>query len=311
MKRRELIAATLGVTVAGAPRMLFAQTLQQFKAAATPIEGDALLPLAQSQGYFARAGIALDVQTLSSGEAIAAAIVGGDIVIGSMNTMSLALAHQNGVDMKMISGGPMYESGHGGSQLMVKKDSTINSGSALGGKTVAVNVLRGAAQISSEAWIDKHGGDSKSIQWIEMPFSSMQAALEAGRIDAAEITQPYATTALTTCRSIGSPNDGIGSRFLNGAYVASGSWISAHPDAAHRIKSALIACAHWYNTDPGASVQAVAALTKQDPAVVAKSVRTLFGEDVTPALVQPVIDAGAKYGLLKRNFPATEIIAQI
>ncbi len=311
MKRSELIAVTLGVAVAGMPRTLFAQSPQQFRAAATPIEGDALMPLAQSQGYFAKAGVALDIQTLGSGDAIAAAIVGGDIVIGSMNTMSLALAHQNGVDLKMISGGPMYVSGHGGSQMMVRKDSPINSGSALNGKTVAVNVLRGAAQISSEAWIDKHGGDSKSIQWIEMPFSSMQAALEAGRIDSAEITQPYATTALATCRSIGSPNDGIATRFLNGAYVASGAWIAAHPDAARRIKSALISCAHWYNTDPGASVQAVATLTKQDPAVVARSVRTLFGEEVTPPLVQPVIDAGAKYGLLKRNFPAAEIIAQI
>jgi NitT/TauT family transport system substrate-binding protein len=194
---------------------------------------------------------------------------------------------------------------------MVKKDSPINSGSALNGKTVAVNVLRGASQISSEAWIDKHGGDSKTVQWIEMPFSAMQAALEAGRIDAAQVTQPFATTALTTCRSLGPPNDAISPRFLNGAYVASGSWIAAHTDVARKIKSALVSCAHWYNTDPAASVQAVATLTKQDPAVVAKSIRTLCGEEVTPALIQPVIDTGAKYGILKRSFPASEIIAPL
>ena len=69
--------------------------------------------------------------------------------------------------------------------------------------------------------------------------------------------------------------------------------------------------AHWYNTDPAGSVQAVAELTKQDPAVVAKSVRSIFGETIEPALLQPVIDVGARYAMLKRSFPASEIIAQL
>ena len=42
-----------------------------------------------------------------------------------------------------------------------------------------------------------------------MPFSVMEAALLAGRIDAALLTQPFATTALTDCRSLGAPNDAL------------------------------------------------------------------------------------------------------
>ena len=41
-----------------------------------------------------RAGLALDIQSLGTGDAIAAAMVGGEVDIGSMNIVSLALAHQ-------------------------------------------------------------------------------------------------------------------------------------------------------------------------------------------------------------------------
>lgn len=311
MNRRGLLAGALSLAAIETPGKTLAQSVERFRAGATPIEGDALIWLAQSQGYFSRAGIQLDIQALTSGAAIGAAIVGGSLAIGSMNTMSLAVAHQNGVGLKIIAAGPEYISGKGGSQLMVKADSTINSGADLNGKTVAVNELHGSAQISAEAWIDKHGGNSQTVQWIELPFAAMQAALEAGRIAAGAVAQPWATSALTTCRSLGPPNDAIAPEFLVAVYVAKGSWITAHRNAARRIRSALSTCAHWYDTDPAASVGAVAALTKQDPAVVAKSARSFFGERVTPALVQPVIDAGARYGILKASFPATDIIAQL
>jgi ABC-type nitrate/sulfonate/bicarbonate transport system substrate-binding protein len=311
MNRRTFAGATAGLAVSAGPGMLAAQSLEHYAAAGTPIEGDSLIFLAQSEGYFAKVGIALDVQTLSTGEDIAAALASGSIQIGGSNTMSLAIAHQNGIDLKAIAGGVMYLSSHSGSLMMVAKSSPVTSGAGLNGKIMATNVLHGSAQISSEAWVDKTGGDSKTVRWVEMPFSLMEAALLAGRIDAALITQPFATTALATCRSLGSPNDAIAPRYLNGCYCATQTWLNTHRDAARRISSALSKAAHWYDTEPAGSVQAVAALTKQDPAVVAKSVRSIFGETVEPALLQPVIDVGARYGLLKRSFPASEIIAKL
>lgn len=311
MNRRRLLRVAAGLAVTAVPGVLGAQTLQHFAAGATPIEGDSLIFLAQSEGYFAKVGIDLDVQKMSTGETSAAALAAGDIQVGGINTMSLAIAHQNGIDLKAIAGGVMYLSSHTGSLMMVAKSSPVTSGAGLNGKTLAVNVLHGSAQLSSQAWVDKAGGDSKTVHWIEMPFSLMEAALVAGRIDAALITQPFATTALATCRSLGAPNDAIAPRYLNGCYVAMASWLDTHRDAAARISAALSKAAHWYDTDPAGSVQGVAALTRQDPAVVAKSVRSVFGEEVTPALLQPVIDVGARYGLLKRSFPASEIIAKL
>ncbi len=311
MKRTDFVRATLASTAAFSPGALRAQTIEHFPAAATATEGDAIIWLGQSLGYFARAGIALDLEAMSSGEVAAAALVAGKIVLCSMNSMSLAVAHQNGIDIRVIACGGQWVRGRNGTQLMVLKDSPINSGSALNGKTFAINVLRGSAQISTLAWIDAHGGDSRTTHWIEIPFAAMQAALESGRIDAAPIPQPFATTALATCRSLGLPNDAVGPNYLIGVYTAMSAWIAGHADVARRMQSALFACAHWYNNNPAASVDAVAAITKQEPVQVANSTRSFFGERLGPDLLQPVIDVGAKYGILKRRFAASEIIAQL
>ena len=310
LNRGQAVGAMLALAAGFVPGRSQAQGLQTFKAAATPIEADSVIWLAQSQGYFQKAGLSLDIQSLGSGDAVAAAMIGGDIAIGSMNIISLALAHQNGVDLKIIAGGSQWESGHGGSQLMVKTDSSINGGAALNGKTVGINVLRGLSQMVTSAWIDKHGGDSTKVQFVEMPFVAMQPALEQGRVAAAQISQPWATSALSTCRSLGPPNDAIANRFLLSAYVATGTWAAAHKEVIRRFQSALYSCAHWIDTQPAASVGAIAELTKQDPAVVSRSVRSIFSEGLAPAAVQPIVDAAAKYGVLKTTFPATDMMAQ-
>lgn len=310
MRRSEMLGA-LGTAVVALGGTAGAQEAARVAAAGTPIEGDALIFLAQSEGYFSRSGLDVDVHAMNSGEAIAAAIVGGDVALGSMNTVSLASAHLNGIPFKIIGAGALYDSSVPGSQIMVAKDGSYKTAADLKGKTIAVNVLKGTAQLSAHVWVDKNGGDSAGMRWIEMPFSAMAAALAAGRIDVASIAEPWATAARATCRSLGVPNAAIANRFLLSQYVSSQSWIDAHRDAARRIREALRQTAIWYDSHRPESVAPVAALTKQDPAIVAKSVRSLFGDETSPALIQPVLDVAAHYGLIKNTFPATELIAAL
>jgi NitT/TauT family transport system substrate-binding protein len=311
MNRFDLIRATAGIALAVTALPARAADASSYIAAATPIEGDCLPFLAQSEGYFRSNGVDVTIRAMNSGEAIAAAIVGGDVIIGSMNTASLSVAHQNGIDLKVIGGGAIYDRRSPATQLMVKNSSVITKAPQLNGKTVGVNVLRGSGHLAAQAWIDKNGGDSKSVHFAEMAYTVMQAALESGRIEAAVISEPSATRARETCRSLAAPHSAIAPVWMIGSYVASGSWIASHPDVARRVQKALRQTAQWYDGNRAGSVSAVAALTKQDPAVVAASTRAIFAQETTVPLLQPVIDVAARYGLLKKTFPAAELIAQI
>ena len=311
MKRIDVLRAG-AVTAAGLmiPYPAFADE-PKFIGAATAIEADSLPFLAQSQGYYARNGVSVDMTAMNSGEAIAASVVTGDTIIGSMNTVSLAVAHQNGIDVKILGAGALYDSRVPASKLMVKKDSPIKTGAQFNGKTVAVNVLRGSGHLAAQVWIDKNGGDSKTVKFVESSYVLMQAALEADRFDAAVISEPSATKALVSCRAICAPHAAIAPRWLIGTYIATGAWIAKNPDVARRVHLALRQTAQWYDADRAGSVAPVAALTKQDPSVVEHSIRAIFGLEATPALVQPVIDVAARYGVLKAPFPASEVIAKL
>lgn len=78
----------------------------------------------------------------------------------------------------------------------VKEDSPIKSISDLKGKTVGVNVY-GSGSYGQMAMLLKHHGldPSKDIKLVETGFPGSEAALRAGRIDAAVMNQPFAVKA--------------------------------------------------------------------------------------------------------------------
>jgi ABC-type nitrate/sulfonate/bicarbonate transport system substrate-binding protein len=63
----------------------------------------------------------------------------------------------------------------------------------------------------------------------------------------------------------------------------------------------------WANQNPVKSGEILAKYSKIDPAVVATMARAHYADRLTPALMQPLIDASAKYNDFK-PFPATELI---
>jgi NitT/TauT family transport system substrate-binding protein len=72
--------------------------------------------------------------------------------------------------------------------IMVGKNSTVKTAADLNGQTVAVNGLWDLTQYEMQAFIDKNGGDVKSVKLIETPFSEMAVALATGRVAAGILT---------------------------------------------------------------------------------------------------------------------------
>lgn len=68
--------------------------------------------------------------------------------------------------------------------LLVPTSSTLRGAKDFSGKTVAVNGLKNITQLSVQLWVDRNGGDSAAVKFLELPFAEMGAALEAGQADA-------------------------------------------------------------------------------------------------------------------------------
>ena len=264
---------------------------------------------AQDMGFFKSAGVAVDVENFSSGGAVAAGIVGGAIDVGNVDLVTIAAAYSRGVPFVMLAPAGVYTRAAQTYVLLVKQDSPIHTAKDFAGKTVAVNGLKNINQIPTEAWIDNNGGDSKSVKFIELPFPAMVPALEDGKLDAIAVTEPTLAITNGKYRLISLADKNLASTFLVAGWTTTRDWVRKNPDLAKRYAAVMTQTARWANANHDKSGLILSKYSKLPQATVDRMQRSYYGEKLEPSLIQPVIDATAKYGVIDKAFPASAIIA--
>ncbi|MFJ2030142.1 ABC transporter substrate-binding protein [Streptosporangium sp. NPDC087985] len=276
-----------------------------------PTDTCSALFTAQEKGFFKQEGLTVDIKSISSGAAISSGVVGGSLQIGCSSIGSVASAFENGIPVRVVSQGAVYASKEPTSALMVAKDSPIDSAKKLAGKTVAVNALKNVTQVATQAWVDKNGGDAKSLKFIELPFSQMGPALAEGRIDAALIAEPDLTLARQKgeVRLLGNAYDAISDRFSTSTFFSSASWAEGNRDAMERFRRALSTAAAYTNDNRQETGEILTRFSKIDGAVVAKMARAEWETTLDLATLQPPLDAAVTYGALPKQIQAADLLA--
>lgn len=312
--RRLLARGCASVAVAGmivlSQPPVTAQDAPIIHIAVPPLAAVAPLLYAQKAGLFASAGLNVDIQTLNSGAAIAAGVAGGAIQIGSGSLQAVIAAHANGVPLVLIAPGGIYHADVPYAYLIVRKDSSIRSARDFTGKTIASSSLRDLDYVASAAWIDQNGGDSSTVHFVEVPTPAQLPALLDRRIDGYTVGQLWITVALRSpnVRAVAKSFSAIAPRFLMTAYFSTSDYVAANGAAMATFARVIATATRYANANPAKMAPLVAALTKQDPSVVAGSLGNLNAVDLDPKLIQPMIDASARYRVIAKPFPAAEIL---
>jgi NitT/TauT family transport system substrate-binding protein len=276
--------------------------------ATIPIDVGAEVFYARDAGFFKKAGIDAQIQPITNGGAIAAAVASGAVDVGFSNLVSIATAFKRGVPITIIAPAGLYSTKTPSSVCVVAQNSPIKSAKDLTGKVFATNGLKNIAEFGPRAWIDKNGGDSSTVSFIEMPFPAMSAALAQGHIAAALLAEPSATEFKSSTRVLSKCFDGIAPNFMISAYIATTKWATAHPDLVQKFQQAIRETAAWANKNHDKTAEMLAKEAKISPDVVRAMNRSVYPERTDPAMIQPVIDVTAKYGALNATFPASEMI---
>src|SRR5699024_6993677 len=99
-----------------------------------------------------------------------------------------------GLDVRMVTGySHAIKSGDDINSVWALADSGIEEPRDLEGKSVAVNTLRTMGEVSINDLVESDGGDPSKINYVELGFPDMPAALEQGNIDAAWVPEPFQT----------------------------------------------------------------------------------------------------------------------
>ncbi|HXF33176.1 MAG TPA: ABC transporter substrate-binding protein [Candidatus Acidoferrales bacterium] len=160
----------------------------------------------------------------------------------------------------------------------------------------------------SIAWIDKNGGDAKTIKFVELPDSAAAPAVAGGRVDAASVAEPFLDEALKLETRVLAPTySAIANEFMIGAWFSTLDYAKAHPDVIRKFGTVMLETARWANKNQGRSARILEKYAKVR--VSPTMARVGYAERLTPSQIQPLIDAAARYGTIKNSFPAADLLA--
>jgi NitT/TauT family transport system substrate-binding protein len=313
MLTRRAVLAGASLALCAPSLRAFAQTLPVVRVVGPA--NDAMTPIywAQSTGLFHRYGIDVQLIPANNGAAAMAAAVGGAAEIAFTNTLACFQAHLRDVPVQMVAPSALYSSAKPAAALLVLKDAPFHSGRDMTGKTISSPAVRDLTTASVLAWLDKTGGDSKSVHMVEVPSATSEPVLEAGRIDAAFMIEPAITQSLATgkTRVLCYPYDAIGDRFQVTAFAAAVNTVDQDRDALTRFARAMHEAIVYTNGHMGETVDLVAAQTGTTSDQVARSIRSINAEYLDPRNIAPILDVCVKYGLIDHGFPVAEIISPV
>ncbi|MGA2395146.1 MAG: ABC transporter substrate-binding protein [Candidatus Lustribacter sp.] len=309
MQRRSFLASAAALAAAGAPALVRAQSTTPLVVAPLTGPTEASMYYAIQQGWFKTAGLDLDVQPLANGSSGMSAVVGGSVQFAFGNVISLAEAHLNGIPITIVAPGAPYDTNNASIELLVAGPAPIHSAKDLAGKTIAVPSLHDLITIAVQGWLDANGTDSNSVHFIEIKPSLMAASLIAGRVDAMTIYDPFVSAAKEQgARLLGKPLDSIAPHFLVAAWFAYQPWTDTHRDVVTAFANTINRGTAYVNAHQQEILPMIAGYTHIPLETLRKMAFPPTPTTLSTAMIQPVIDAAAKYHAIRAAFPAKDLL---
>lgn len=274
---------------------------------------DGLTPLlyALHAGLFEPQGLDVRLQPFTNGGVLATAVAAGSVDIAKSSMMVLISGHARGLPFRLVAGAAMHTPKDAADMMCVSKNSPVTSLANMNGKTVGVSVLKSLEQYGTQSLIDRAGGNSSTVKFIELPFSNMLAALDQGRVDMATIGNPHLIAAIDSgrVRMLGEPYDGIASSFAIAGWFTTLQYAREHQSAVRRFADVIHRAAAYTNTHSDEMAPIIADYSHIDIAVVRKMHPFSNATSLDTKQIQPLIDAAVRYHVIDSSFPARDLLA--
>jgi NitT/TauT family transport system substrate-binding protein len=304
---RQTFVAGAAAALAAVPLIGRAADPVVIRAGTIPADVTAVITYAANLGYFKNAGLDVQISMMQSGPVIAPAVIGGSLDVGAANVGSISGAHERGLPLLIFAPGAAETPASATDVIMVKTDSPIKTAADMNGKTFAIVATKTIQHAAVLQWVDKHGGDSKSLKFIEVPFPEMLGALDAGRVDVAIPSEPFTSIGRPTHRTFANVYSSM-PPFMIFGFFATQTWLDANAGVAMRFAGAIRQAAVWANAHPRDSATMLAAFMKLDPAVAATMARATYATSLEASAIQPGIDVMVQYGFLQKPMDAADVI---
>ena len=160
--------------------------------AALPIVETSALWGAIAAGIFEEHGLEVEVVPAQGGAQAIPALLNGDIQFAIGQPFGPFRAAQQDLGITILTNyASSLEEGKDVNAVVASAASGITDIADLAGKRVSVNSLGAAGDVTIKAAVEAAGGDSSTIEFVEVAFPDAAAQLDAGNIDAAWVPEPF------------------------------------------------------------------------------------------------------------------------
>jgi NitT/TauT family transport system substrate-binding protein len=259
-----------------------------------------------------RNGLNVDLQTISNGAAITAAVVGGTIDIGVAVPVTVAGAYLRGLPVVILAAGALSLAAVPNTRLCVSDDSPLKTAKDFEGKTIAINALGVGLELAPFVWLTVNGADKSKVKLVELPFSEMGIALQRHTVDAAVITEPAFTVAAKEnhIKMFANVNAAMGPAYVSSCWFSTRPFAQAHQEHVRRFVRAIYDAQKWANGHQGMSAEILTSYSKLDISLTRSMTRARYAEQTHASEIQPILDISAKYGGLPAPVSAADIMYQ-
>lgn len=308
ISRSGFVSTLAAAAVSLSPRTGSAQTASPAvtRIGVAPVEVCAEAFYGVDLGIFKKAGLDVELQFFPSPGAISAALAGNAIDVGLFDSVGLVFAHARNVPVVFLAPGKLFEETAPEIGLVVRDDGPRAAKDVVG--TVGAPSVNNIGALATLVWLDRNGGNSKSIKFVELPFPAMNDAVQQGRVIGAVSVEPWLSDARDKGMRTIAPSNGLGSVFVASAWVGSQTWAQAHPAIVAPFVSAIYTAGRWGNANHAAAVPILTKYTKVPPETLAKMRHGRFAESTDLKTIQPVIDAMVTYEFIPKGFPAADLV---
>jgi NitT/TauT family transport system substrate-binding protein len=265
-----------------------------------------LLPLADvapvyigiEEGFFEEEGLTIEIVPVQGGAAAIPALVNGELDITFGNFVSFFLASSSGLDLRIIA--DQNHATPGFSSIMTLPDSGIAAPADLVGRKLAVNTLSNVAEITSRAQIKDAGADPDAVEYTEIPFPEMIAALEQGSVDAIFAVEPFATLARQQLQAVEvvNPYGGRLEGFPVAGFQATAEFAEQNPNTVAAFQRAMIKASALAASTPDSVVEILPTYTTLTPELAGVIAQPLYVSEIDLGALQTVVDLMVEFGVL-------------
>ncbi|HEU0041551.1 MAG TPA: ABC transporter substrate-binding protein [Jiangellaceae bacterium] len=266
-----------------------------------PIVDTAAIWLGVEQGIFEEHGLDVQLEVAQGGAAIVPGVISDEFQFGFSNVTSLLLASHEGLPLQIVAPGNSStgEVGADIGAVVTMPGTGIESAADLNGRTVAVNTLNNIGDSTIRNVVELDGGDPSDINFVEMPFPDMPAAVVNGQVDAAWILEPFLTITMDQGATPVSWNFvETDPDLMIAAYFTSKPYAQENPEVVEAFSAAMAESLAYAEENPDEARAILSTYTELDPAVQEAIVMPRFEPEVDTDSVELLAELAQKYGMV-------------